>query len=372
MSAEVIGSAAFEIRAIDRTNQDVVAIQRDLESRLKAIERRYGIAGTSAARGFNVGQRQIADEGKRVETEMKGSADRIAASLRRVAGIIAAGFSAREVVQMSDTYKRFSNQLRVAGVEGAALNQVQEALYASAQRNGVQIEALSTLYGRAAQAASSLGASQEDLLKFTDGVTNALRIQGGDPAAASGALLQLSQALQSGTVRAEEFNSVNEGAFPILQAVAAGSERFAGSVGKLRAAVVDGKVSSEEFFRAFLNGSQTLEERASKAALTTAQGFTALQNALTRYIGESDQALGASALLEPMTNTTEEDAQRAMDQCTRGAKGPIYSEADRDLRLMQCQRARDLVNERASVAEFNGTYDAVCGATEPKAPAAKG
>lgn len=297
MSAEVIGSAAFEIRAIDRTNQDMAAMQRDLESRLKAIERRYGIAGTSAARGFNVGQRQIADEGKRVENEMKGSADRIAASLRRVAGIIAAGFSAREVVQMSDTYKRFSNQLRVAGVEGAALNQVQEALYASAQRNGVQIEALSTLYGRAAQAASSLGASQEDLLKFTDGVTNALRIQGGDPAAASGALLQLSQALQSGTVRAEEFNSVNEGAFPILQAVAAGSERFAGSVGKLRAAVVDGKVSSEEFFRAFLNGSQTLEERASKAALTTAQGFTALQNALTRYIGESDQALGASALL---------------------------------------------------------------------------
>lgn len=297
MTAEIIGSAGIEIRAIDRTDQDTARIQRELDARLRAIERRYGMAGATAARGFNAGQRQMVDESKRVETEMKGSADRIAASLRRVAGIIAAGFSAREVVQMSDTYKRFSNQLRVAGVEGAALNQVQEALYASAQRNGVQIEALSTLYGRAAQAASSLGASQEDLLKFTDGVTNALRIQGGDPAAASGALLQLSQALQSGTVRAEEFNSVNEGAFPILQAVAAGSERFAGSVGKLRAAVVDGKVSSEEFFRAFLNGSQTLEERASKAALTTAQGFTALQNALTRYIGESDQALGASALL---------------------------------------------------------------------------
>ncbi len=297
MGAEVIGSAAFEVRAIDKTKEDMGALQRDLEARLRAIERRYGVAGTSAARGFNVGQKQIVEESKRVESELKGSSDRIAASLRRVAGIIAAGFSAREVSQMADTYKRFSNQLRVAGVEGAALGQVQDALYASAQRNGVQLESLSTLYGRAAQAASSLGASQEDLLKFTDGVTDALRIQGGDPAAASGALLQLSQALQSGIVRAEEFNSVNEGAFPILQTVAAGSEKYAGSVGKLRAAVVDGKVTSEEFFRAFLNGSQMLEERASKAALTTAQGFTALQNALTVYIGESDQALGASALL---------------------------------------------------------------------------
>ncbi len=89
----------------------------------------------------------------------------------------------------------------------------------------------------------------------------------------------------------------------------------------------------------------------------------------SRFMADPDSD---DAMLEPVTDTTEEDAQRAMDQCTRGAKGPIYSEADRDFRLMQCQRARDLVNERASVAEFNGTYDAVCGAPEAKAPAAKG
>jgi len=307
MSAEVIGSAAFEIRALNRTGRDMDEIQRELDGRLTAIERSYGIAGRDAARSFNAGQRQIVDQAKVVEREMRGSSDRIADYLRNAAGAIAAGVSVREITQLADSYTRFTNNLRVAGVEGAALNKVQETLFASAQRNGVQIEALSTLYGRASQAASNLGASQADLLKFTDGVTNALRIQGGDPAAASGALLQLSQALQSGTVRAEEFNSVNEGAFPILQAVAAGSERFGGSVAKLRQEVIAGTVSSREFFESFLTGSATLEERAAKAALTTGQAMTVLQNALTQYVGEADKGLGASQALGSAINSVAQN-----------------------------------------------------------------
>lgn len=297
MNAEVVGSAAFEIRALNRTGRDLEVIQRELHGHLTVVERRYGIAGKAAAKGFNAGQRQIVDQAKNVEREMRGSSDRIANYLKSAASAIAAGVSAREITRLADSYTRFTNNLRVAGVEGAALNKVQETLFQSAQRNGVQIEALSTLYGRASQAASNLGASQADLLKFTDGVTNALRIQGGDPAAASGALMQLSQALQSGTVRAEEFNSVNEGAFPILQAVAVGSDRFAGSVAKLRQEVIAGTVTSREFFESFLAGSATLEERAAKAALTTGQAMTVLQNALTLYVGEADKGLGASQAL---------------------------------------------------------------------------
>lgn len=307
MNAEVIGSAAFEVRALNSTGRDMDEIQRELQGRLKAIEQNYGVAGRDAAKSFNAGQRQIVDQAKTVEREMRSSSDRIADYLRNAAGAIAAGVSAREITQLADSYTRFTNNLRVAGVEGAALGKVQEALFTSAQRNGVQIEALSTLYGRASQAASNLGASQADLLKFTDGVTNALRIQGGDPAAASGALLQLSQALQSGTVRAEEFNSVNEGAFPILQAVAAGSDRFGGSVAKLRQEVIAGTVSSREFFESFLTGSATLEDRAAKAALTTGQAMTVLQNALTQYVGEADKGLGASQALGSAINSVAQN-----------------------------------------------------------------
>ena len=81
-----------------------------------------------------------------------------------------------------------------------------------------------TLYGRASQSAGELGASQKDLLKFTDNIAVALRVSGQSASESAGALLQLSQALGDGKVQAEEYNSLLDGGRPILQAVAAGSE----------------------------------------------------------------------------------------------------------------------------------------------------
>lgn len=133
--------------------------------------------------------------------------------------------------------------------------------------------------------------------------------------------------------------------------------------------------SSAQFRKTFLRpGPKTKDERAEGPRWIVCGEINGKNRngayvGFSRFVADPDSD---DAMLEPVTDTTEEDAQRAMDQCTRGAKGPIYSEADRDFRLMQCQRARDLVNERVSVAEFNGTYDAVCGAPEPETPAAKG
>lgn len=132
------------------------------------------------------------------------------------------------------------------------------------------------------------------MLQFTNGVTAALRVQGGDAASASGALMQMSQALASGVVRAEEFNSINEGARPILEAVAAGWDKGAISVSKLRAIMLDGKLASKDFFDSFLRGSAMLEEKAAKAPLTVAQSMTNLHTALTKYIGEANSSYGVT------------------------------------------------------------------------------
>ena len=218
-------------------------------------------------------------------------------SLLSAVPAFAAFFSGQQAIAAADSWTRFSNSLKVAGLEGGNLAAVQNALFESAQKNGVAIEPVAQLYGRAAQSAKELGASQADLLKFTDGVTAALRIQGGDAASASGALMQLSQALSAGTVRAEEFNSINEGARPILEAIAAGSDKFGGSVAKLRAYMLEGKLTSQEMFQAFLLGSTMLETKAAKAPLTVAASFNLLTNAMAKYIGETDASLSASERL---------------------------------------------------------------------------
>src|SRR5690606_33276322 len=161
--------------------------------------------------------------------------------------------------QLIDAATRIDNALKVAGLSGQELERVYSRLFESAQSNAAPIESLVTLYGRLAIVQNELGVSSNEMLNFTNSVAMALRVAGTDAQSASGALLQLSQAMGSGIVRAEEFNSILEGALPIAQAAAAGIEEAGGSVAKLRQLVVDGKVSSEAFFRGFEAGAYILE-----------------------------------------------------------------------------------------------------------------
>lgn len=262
----------------------------ELEARLG----RYNAEVRAARSNFDKATGGMATSAEQAERRIARSSSGIKQALLASAGAIGAAVSARAITGLADSYTRFTNQLKLAGLEGTNLAAVQDQLFVSAQRYGVELEGLGTLYGRVAQAGKELGATQQDLLKFTNGVAAAIKVQGAAPAQVSGALLQLSQALGGVNVRAEEYNSINEGARPILQAVANGSDRFKGSVTALRNAVIDGKVSSREFYEAFLKGSSQLEQQATRANLTIAASLQTLNNALGKYIGETDSSLSAT------------------------------------------------------------------------------
>jgi tape measure domain-containing protein len=281
-------SNAFQMR--------FTANMTDLERELKRLQQLNNRSAANMAAAHNRAAQQSAAAWRntnfgRIMSDQIGG---IGNQLKGLAGIIAAAFAGNEALQAAERWTTFSNSLRVAGLEGSNLASVQEALYQSAVKNGVELEPLGALYGRLSQSANELGASQSQMLQFTNGITAALRVQGGPAEAASGALMQLSQAMASGIVRAEEFNSINEGARPILEAVAAGWSKQGMTVAKLRAVMLDGKLTSTEFFNAFLNGSQMLEEKAAKAPLTVAQGMTNLHTALTRAIGQTNEMFGVT------------------------------------------------------------------------------
>lgn len=221
----------------------------------------------------------------------------IASSLRGAFAAYAGVEGIRAATALIDANTRIANSLRVAGLEGQDLKNVYDQLFASAQRNAAPIESLAQLYGRVAIVQNELGVSTEELLGLTDNVAMALRVAGTDAASASGALLQLSQAFGSGVVRAEEFNSILEGALPIAQAAAAGLEEAGGSVARLRQLVVEGRVSSEAFFRAIEAGSHILEDRLGGAELTVSQAFVRLQNVLIDVAGEFNEGTNVSAAL---------------------------------------------------------------------------
>lgn len=245
---------------------------------------------------------QIARQNARkIGDAYKGLGGTIGASFGKLAGPLAGGISAaiiarqvRNYTDLADAATKMQNALRVAGLEGANLSATYQKLFQSAQRNAAPIASLVDLYSKLALTQKELGVSNDELIRFTDGVAVALKVAGTDAGTASGSLLQLSQALGGGVVRAEEFNSILEGTPTIAQAVARGLKEAGGSVAELRKLVVDGKVSSTAFFRAFEAGSDVLRQQAETSQSTVGQAFTRLGNSLVTVAGEFDQATGAS------------------------------------------------------------------------------
>jgi len=245
-------------------------------------------------RSFDGSMTRIGGAAVRAERQIVNSSGAIGNSLKGLAGTFATAFSTQQVVALTDSYTRLQNNLRLTGLEGQELKDVQDRLFVSAQKYGVSVEELSRLYGSANQAAADLGVGQSQLLTLTNATAAALKVTGTSTIQAQGAILGLTQALGAGTVRAEEFNQINEGGLRPLLQLAANSEKYGGSVGKLRAAIVDGKVSSQELFQAILDGSDILETKAVKATLTLSAAFTVLSNKLIEYVGGTASANGAT------------------------------------------------------------------------------
>lgn len=258
-----------------------------LEAKTVAFEKAMNKALGVANRRTKAIESQFAKMNSRIGNSLAGVGKQWVAAL-------AAGLSVGAIAKFSDAATRIDNALKVAGLSGAELEKVYGRLRDSAVSNAAPIEALVELYGRAALVQKELNITGEELLGFTDKIALALRVSGKSAAESSGALLQLSQALGSGTVRAEEFNSILEGALPIAQAAAAGLEEAGGSVAKLRQLVVDGKISSEAFFRAFEAGSVILEQKVQGATLTLSQAMGNLETALIDSVREFNNATGAS------------------------------------------------------------------------------
>jgi tape measure domain-containing protein len=263
-------------------------------------------AATRAFERMEKAQNQAAqslDRMERSQGTLASSMAKLEGVTRNLFGAFLGAQGVRAVIDAADAFTKFSNSLKVAGVQGEALGLIQGRLFAAANKNGVEVGALGQLYGRVAMTSKELGASQSDMLKFVDGVTAALRVQGGSTEQASGALLQLSQAMGAGIVRAEEFNSILEGALPVAQAAARGIDGMGGSVAKLRAAVVDGNITSRQFFEGLLRGFGQTKIQAESASLTISGAVTGMSNSWVGFVGAMDQAVGASKLMVSAINS---------------------------------------------------------------------
>src|ERR1044072_4933964 len=171
---------------------------------------RTGKFETDIGRAARIAER----ESKKIQKEFGDKLQRSFDDLGRKAQAAVAAYlgvqTLRSIVRISDEYTQLRGRLALVTSGTEELGQVQQSLFGIAQRTRTEMAGVSDLYIKLAQTGKELGASQQELLKFTEGIGNGVTVSGSNAKQASGALLQLSQALAGGTVRAEEFNSIVE------------------------------------------------------------------------------------------------------------------------------------------------------------------
>lgn len=249
---------------------------------------------TIAVDGFATSMRRAAAESAIAGRQVNSAASSIRRTLIASASTIAAAFGAREIMRMADAYTSFTNRIRAAGIEGRQLAERQQQLFEIAQRYGVELSAVGDLYGRVSQAQNDLGASTAQIMQTIEGAAAAVRVYGASTAEQNGAIRQLSQLLGNARVQMQEFNSLNDGARPILVAVAMGIERFHGSVARMRAEVMRSGMDTREFFQGMQRGLPAIIAQANQMPLTLGASFQVLNNALGRWIGQTNEAWSAT------------------------------------------------------------------------------
>jgi len=256
---------------------------------------RYASDVERAARG----SRDLAEGVDRVGDSARG-ANKPFLLLNRYVGAFGASVVAMEMMRLADSATVVANRINIVSDTNGEAAASMEELYAIARRTRTPIEELAQLFQKGMMASNELGVDQKQVLQFVEAVGMGLAVQGSSAQTARGALVQLSQAIGTDIVRAEEFNSILEGAYPIALAAAKGIDEAGGSVARLRRMVIEGEVSSEQFFNAIMSQYPMIAGMFEQTSSTISQSITVFRNKLTEYISTSEEA---QTISEAVANT---------------------------------------------------------------------
>ncbi|HDL7101618.1 TPA: tape measure protein [Yersinia enterocolitica] len=205
-------------------------------------------------------------------------------SLSRVATSLATALSVQQVAEYGNAWVTVSNKLVNAVRANEDLFTVTNRVFDISQDTRAGLEATATLYGRLERATRSAGTSTADLAKLTTTINKGLVVSGATAEEASSTMIQLSQALASGVLRGEEFNSISENGSRLAVGLA---DSLGVTVGQLRAMAAEGKLTTDVVVNGLLKQSDAIAKEFGNTVLTMGQAFTVASNNITKFVGES-------------------------------------------------------------------------------------
>jgi len=283
------GSFQSEVARAQRTGSD---FYRTMKS-----------GGKKAAQATRDTQRSITDLNSQLAT--------VKSSATGLAGAFAGAFATHQLIQFTDTWNQMNGRLKLASTGADDFTTSQRALMEMSQRTGTSLEANTNLYSRIAQSMRSAGYASADVAKVTETVATSLKLSGASTEEISSVITQLSQALASGVLRGEEFNSIMENGGRLAKLLADG---LGTTVGGLRNMANNGQLTTDKIVPLLTNVGLLRKEFETLPASISGSSQK-VQNAFLAWVGDANDAVGASStlagVLDGMANNIDTVANTA-------------------------------------------------------------
>lgn len=231
--------------------------------------------------------------------------DQLQTSINKVAGAIAASIVVdwgRAFLVAADNMSQLNARIERLTGSAATASQTMQNLMRISSATGGSLQDTAKLWETLSTALRDTGATNGQIIQLTETLQKIGRIGGSSTEEMANALRQFGQSISSGTVRAEEFNSILEQMPELARQIAAG---MGVSIGELRQLMLDGKLTAEDALNAIQKQTGSVNAAFEKLPRTLSQANTALTNSFLSMIDSVNQATGASnglvAVIDSMT-----------------------------------------------------------------------
>jgi len=242
------------------------------------------------ARAISTELQSIEKNGDYAAKSMNGASTAVREFAGYMAGIVTVGAA----ISKMDAYTGINNQLKLVTNSQVQLTGAMNETFAIAQRSRSSWESVTQVYQKLAMNAEAAGIAQKDIGRLTETISKGIALSGSSSEQAAAAIMQLGQSLGAGKLSGDEFNSVMENGYGVMQLLAKGMNV---PIGQLKKLAGEGKLTSEVVTQALLKMSSTADAEFAKTDATIGQSLGMLSNAVTQFVGEAGKGSGAANLL---------------------------------------------------------------------------
>ncbi|MFG6731163.1 phage tail tape measure protein [Burkholderia pseudomallei] len=271
----------------------VTANTTEYDRRMRGLSSTAGSYFNAVRDGGRTADAAFASNAARVQVTVR-ALDAARSSIREYAQAAAAAFGVHQLIEYADEWTNLSNRLRIVTRDQIDFAIAQNDVLRIARDTRQPLDATAELYQRIANNASHLGLSIKQVGPLVTTISKAVALSGVSADTARMGLVQLGQAFAAGQLRGQDLNSVLEELPGVADAIARGMGK---SSAQLKSMAEEGKLTVGNLVEALARAAGGTDTLFEKMQTTIGQTMTRLQTEIVKYIGESDQATGASARL---------------------------------------------------------------------------